>query len=461
MFERAIERLRIHLLTVLSLLTPTALARAGEAQPLVIRHASVFDAGRAAMQPDRTIVIEGENIKEIGSPDRPVAIPSGARILDGSGRFVIPGLIDAHVHLVHLADRTHVTGDEFLPLFLAAGVTSVRSAGDAIVAEAGVAHFAEAHPDRCPRVFLASPLIDGPTPTHRDVGYSLVDVARVAPFVEDMARWRATTLKIYVGTPREVGRAVIREGHRRGLVVAGHLGVYSAQDAVEDGIDCLEHIWSVFNYAIPSEVTSRPDHRADLDLDNPRCRDLVAAIARRRVAVDPTLVVFRNMIYLNDLPEVREHPDQRLAPARMRHFWDSYARSSNLPPASRELRRKEVRKYQELTGMLHRAGVTILAGTDTPEPFVTPGFSLHQELELLVESGLTPAVALQSATYHNAAILKQSDRLGRIAPGLLADLVVLTADPTAEIRHTRRIEYIIRGGRVIRPGEALRHVPTE
>ncbi len=127
------------------------------------------------------------------------------------------------MHLVHLADRTHVTGDEFLPLCLAAGVTSVRSAGDAIVAEAGVAHFAEAHPHRCPRVFLASPLIDGEKPFHRDVGHSLVDVAQVPTFVDDMARWKVITLKIYVGTPRTIGRSVIELGHRRGMIGTANL----------------------------------------------------------------------------------------------------------------------------------------------------------------------------------------------------------------------------------------------
>lgn len=428
---------------------------------VVIRDVSVFDSAAAEMRSGRTIVIEGETIAAIGTDDRPAAIPAGARVIEGKGRYVIPGLIDAHVHLVHLADRTRVTGDEYLPLFLAAGVTSVRSTGDAIVAESGVAHFAEVHPERCPRVFLASPLIDGPTPFHHDVGFSLVDPDQVKPFVDDMARWNVTTLKIYVGTNREIGRRVIEQGHERGLMVTGHLGAYTAQDAVADGIDCLEHIWSVFNYAIPPEVASRPGHRAELDLGNPRCRNLVTAIAGHRVAVDPTLVVFRNMIYLNDLPAVREHPDQALVPARMRRYWESYGRSSNLSPATREARLREIGKYQELTGILHRAGVVLLAGTDAPEPFVTPGFALHQELELLVESGLPPARAVQAATYHNAAILKQSHRLGRVAPGMAADLLVLRADPTVDIRHTRRIEWLIRGGCVLTPEEVLRHVPKE
>ena len=428
---------------------------------LVIQNIAVFDSSSATFLPGRTIVIKGSTIAEIGTVEKPVTVPSAARTIDGTGRYLIPGLIDAHVHLVHLADRTHVTGDELLPLFLAAGVTSVRSTGDAIVAEAGVAHFAEAHPDRSPRVFLASPLIDGPQVTHRDVGFSLVDPKQVAPFVDDMKRWGVTTLKIYVGTPRSIGREVIRQGHDRAMIITGHLGAYSAQDAVEDGIDCLEHIWSVFNYAIPPEAAARPNHRAELDLSNPRCRELVAAIAKRRVAVDPTLVVFRNMLYLNDLPSVREHPDHARVPSRMRRYWESYRASSNLAPETRDLRIREIRKYQELTGMLDRAGVTLLAGTDAPEPFVTPGFALHQELEMLVESGLSPAKALQAATRNNAAILKQSGRLGRIETGFLADLVILRADPTKDIRHTRQIEWVIRGGRALAPGDLLRLVPAE
>lgn len=436
-------------------------AVAAEGPPIVIRDVSVFDSVAGSMLPHRTVVLAGEVIQSIGTPEKPVAAPDAAQVINGSGKFVIPGLIDAHVHLVHLADRTHVTGDEFLPLFLAAGVTSVRSAGDAIVAEAGVAHFANAHPDQCPRVFLASPLIDGARPVHRDVGHSLTDVLQVPTFVDDMANWNVTTLKIYVGTPREIGRSVIELGRRRGMVITGHLGIYSAQDAVEDGIDCLEHIWSVFNYSIPPEVVGKPQHRADLDLNNARCQDLVAAIAKRGVAVDPTLVVFRNMIYLHDLPVVQEHPDQKLAPAGMRSYWESYQKRSNLQEATRDAREREVKKYQELTGILHRAGVQLLAGTDTPEPFVTPGFSMHQELELLVQSGLSPSAALQAATINNARVLRQAEKLGRIEPGMLADLVVLQADPTIDIRNTRRIDRVIRGGRIVLPADLLRKVAGE
>jgi imidazolonepropionase-like amidohydrolase len=451
---------RFYLLVIL--LTSPVLAALGDADTsLVIRNASVFDAASGKMLPHRTIVVRGDRIAAIGDSDQPIPVPADAELLDASGKFIIPGLIDAHVHLVHLADRTHVTGDEFLPLFLAAGVTTVRSAGDAIVAETGVANFAKSHPRLCPRVFLASPLIDRDPPLHRDVGIALTDPSQVAAFVDDMAAWNVTTLKIYVGTPRDIGQEVIRQGHRRGMRVTGHLGRYTAQDAAIDGIDCLEHIWSVFNYSIPAEVAKQPNHRADLDLHNPKCQDLIALLVNRQVAVDPTLVVFRNMIYLNDLEEVHKQPELVHVPQRMLRYWEGYRAGHTLKPSTLETRRQEILKYQELTGMLHRNGVLILAGTDSPEPYVIPGFSLHQELEMLVASGLSPADAIKSATVNNARILNQVSNLGSIEVGKWADLVILTADPTQDIRNTRKIDHIIRGGRIVKPSVLLESVPAE
>src|SRR5262249_3325050 len=283
----------------------------------------------------------------------------------------------------------HMTGDEVLPLFLANGVTSVRDTGDEIVAQTLVARHADAHPAQSPRVFRASGLIDGSPPIHRDIGIPITDPALVPGLVEDMAGCGVTTLKIYAGPGRAVGRKVIEEGHRRGLLVTGHLSAYAAQDAVVDGIDCLEHIWSVFDFSIPPEVKKQPDHRATLDLENAQCRALVAMLARKKVMVDPTLTVFRNMLLLSDLEEVQRHPDVQRMPKPLRNSSPQYRGEHERARATGALRRREFQKYKALTGILPRAGVTLLAGPDTPEPYCPPGFSLHQELELLVESGLT------------------------------------------------------------------------
>src|SRR6476646_2386786 len=155
------------------LLVLVGTALSGDKPALVIRGGSVFDSVSGKMQPDRTVIIEGGRIKAIGSPDRPVTLPKGAQTIDARGKFLIPGLIDAHAHLVeHVSapdgwtatKHPHLNGAEILPLFLANGVTSIRETGDPIVPQAAVAHFAQAHPEQSPRVFLCSPLLDGDAP---------------------------------------------------------------------------------------------------------------------------------------------------------------------------------------------------------------------------------------------------------------------------------------------------------
>src|SRR6185437_1747692 len=262
------KRLAWPALIALAALAPHREARSQAGpSPVVIRGCSVLDVAGGRMIAGRTVVLDGGKIQAVAAPGDPVETPAGATTIAAEGKFLIPGLIDAHVHLVHVLDSCKVTGDEILPLFLAAGVTSVRDIGDEIVAETLVSRFAEAFPEKAPRVFQCSPLIDRDPPYHRDIGRAVTDVAKVPEFVEEMAGWGVTSLKIYVGTPREIGRAVIIEGHKRGLRVAGHLGAYAAQDAVADGIDVLEHIWSVFNYIIPPEDAKRAGHRSTLNLD--------------------------------------------------------------------------------------------------------------------------------------------------------------------------------------------------
>jgi enamidase len=287
------------------------------------------------MLPERTIVIRGEQIAAVHVPGEKAELPSGATVIDGRGKYVLPGLIDAHVHLVHVLDYAHVTGDEVLPLYLAAGVTSVRSTGEELVAATLVARWAATHSDSSPRVFTCSPLLDADPPIHRDIGRAVTDPKQVPALLDEVQRWNATTVKIYAGTGREVGKAIIDEAHRRKLFVTGHLGNYSAQDAVADGIDGLEHIWSVFNFVIPPEVAKQPGHRGNLDLDNPLCHELVAELARRKIYVDPTLAVFRNMLLLPDVPEVSGHSDNALVPRRLREFWPMYLKRNGCPQEAR------------------------------------------------------------------------------------------------------------------------------
>ena len=443
--------------------TPSFPNKAVPNQPsLVIEHCTLFDAEAGQMLPDRTVVVKGERIVAVTQAGLSPKIPPHTVRIDGHGKFLLPGFIDAHVHLVHVLDFAHVTGDEVLPLYLAAGVTSVRSTGDELVAATLVARFAASHPDESPRVFTCSPLLDADPPIHRDVGRAVTDITQLPALFDDLEKWHISTVKIYAGTGREIGKAIIDEAHRRGLFVTAHLGNYAAQQAVDDGIDCLEHIWSVFNYSIPPEVANQPGHRGNLNLGNPICEELVAKLVHHKTYVDPTLVVFRNMILLPDVPDVHNSPDNALVPRRLRDFWPEYLKRTGCPQGGTlEARRREFAKYQELTGKLFRAGVPLLVGTDSPEPQVTPGYSLHQELSLLVESGLPPATVLQAVTLRNATALRQDKLLGSIAVGKLADMLLLTANPLKDIQNTRSIQLVFRGGKVCYPSQLWKMVPAE
>jgi imidazolonepropionase-like amidohydrolase len=145
----------------------------------------------------------------------------------------------------------------------------------------------------------------------------------------------------------------------------------------------------------------------------------------------------------------------------LRNFWLTTANGAGASSDTESLRRRQFAKLQELTGVLFRRGVELMVGTDAPVHFCPPGFSIHQELELLVESGLSPAAALIAATRHNARALNQAAQLGSIEPGKSADLVLLDADPLADIRNTRKIALVIRSGIVCEPRELLKFVPTE
>ena len=428
------------------------------------------------------LVLTGGRISAIVGPGERYRVPDGAEVFDTSGRWVIPGLIDGHVHLVHILRALGVSAEELFPLFLAHGVTTVRDVGDELEAEQQLAAYAAAHPQLAPTVFMGSPLVDGPPAYHPWVSWPVSDPAKVPAFVERLSAAGVRTFKIYVGTSREVGRAVVREGQARGAWVTAHLAWgYTAQEAAEDGINSLEHIGSLYDFILPpgaprwpppSERTKLVPERlaalerevlaakAHVDVDGPEARALIDSLVKHGVAVNPTLVVYRNWMLLRDLDLVQTHPDLSVVPARLRDGWQHSAQAALLDPATRPLRQEQFERMKQLTLRLQRAGVTLMAGSDTPVQFCPPGAALQQELELLTQAGLTPAETLRAATRNNARALGQTADLGSIEVGKIADLVILSSDPLVDIRHTRDIYRVLHGGRVLDPAELLRQVPV-
>jgi hypothetical protein len=442
--------------------------RGAEPAELVVRDVTLVDVVKGTLSPDSTIVIGGDRIKAIGASGAAIHASRGARVIDGRGKYVIPGLTDSHVHFESQLNHCHMTGDEILPLYLACGVTSLRDAGDEIVAEKLVARYAAEHPERAPRVFLCSPLIDSIPPHHHDIGWGIPqDPAAVPAFVDDMAGWGVVTLKVYRGITPPVGRKLIEEGHRHGMTVIGHLTLnYTPVQATQDGMDSLEHagpesilglIASRLGLSFTGDYAD--SYNGDIDLNSSVAQDVVAELAKTKVMVDPTLVIYTGVSF-RDVPAVAENPDNLYMPMR----WQKYCAGikGQYKPGTLERRKTQYKKYEELTGMLYRAGIPILAGTDSPFPFCpAPGFCLLRELELLVESGLTPTAALQAATINIARCMKQDRDMGSIEEGKRADLVILNANPLANISNVRNIDTVIKGGLVCDPQWLLKQVPKE
>ena len=435
-----------------------ACSAAGNSPPAwAVRHVAVFDSEAKRLVSDQTIVVRSERIERAGNSAE-VVPPKGAPVVDGRGKYVIPGLIDAHTHVSTVLYSAFMTGDEILPFFLANGVTAIRVAGDGVVAQKLVWRYAEIHPALSPRIFLASPLIGSHPPIHPDAGWTVTRPDDVPAFVSAMAGWGVTSLKIYANCLPAVARRVIEEGHRQGLMVIGHLSSYPVDDAIDDGIDSIEHIESVSDF-----LRTDPKDRHSLEISTARTSALVSKIAKRGTFVDPTLSVYWGTLFFADVPEVIEHPDNLGMPERLRKFWaeDREKRLKNYSAGPLERRQRTFEQYKSLAGILYRAGAKLLVGTDAPEPQVPPGYSLHHEMQLLVESGVPPAEVLRAATWNNAAVVRRQHEIGSVRAGMLADFVILDADPLADIRNTRKIFRVVKGGQMLEPSVVLRSVPRE
>lgn len=412
---------------------------------LVIANASVFDARTRQHRRGQSVLVRGDRIVAIG-PAATFAVPTGARVIDATGKFLIPGLIDAHVHMTAMLQSANLTGEEVLPIYLRHGVTTVRSGADVPERQRELRALSEREPHRNPRIVMASRLLDGDPAYHPSYGQSLTDVAQVRPFVRQMKDAGVETLKLYIGISREVGRRIIEEGHAHGMRVIGHLRRYTPIEAAEDGIDVLEHIMSVADVA-----RLVPDDRFSFEVESAATQRLIDALVGYGTAVDPTFTVVWGTLFFPDDPAVQAHADVVAAPEALQARWreENVTRSVTAAATPMARRQKTFADYQRFVGLLYRAGVPILVGTDAPNMHVAPGVALHHELEFLAASGLTNGEVLAAATLGNARALAADDRVGTIEPGRLADLVLLEGDPLMDIRQTRRIAMVVRSGQVV------------
>lgn len=404
------------------------LAVVAAAQPplasLVIRNGTLIDGTGKAPIPATTVFVSGDRISRIATGD--ATPPAGARVIDATGLTILPGLIDMHIH-----HRFWMW-----PLFLRFGITTVRDVGSDPAAILLARDWERRGQLTAPRIFACGPLLDGTPPVwgtswRGSVGLTSADEARTV--VRQLIDRGVDCIKVYARLPTPLLRAVIEIASARGVPVTAHLGVVPARDAVEVGVQAIEHA-SGIQFPMSSAVQQA----------------LVRLFVEKRIFIVPTMLVEENV---GDLPVLAnaQYPYLDLVPPDEAEHWLDWGNDFRF----RGMREEHFASWKErvtakaaFIRAFHVAGGRVVAGSDTPNPFVIPGISLHQELESLVAAGLSPMDAIKSATSVAAVLLRRTD-LGTVEEGKLADIIVVEGNPAGDIRATRSIRAVIKGGTVV------------
>jgi imidazolonepropionase-like amidohydrolase len=431
--------------------------------------ATVLDGTGGPPVRDAVLETAGQRIVRLepSAPRRDLAdhepMAAGVDRIDARGLFVIPGLIDSHVHvalspdLYRASDDPMAVTEALLRAFVAAGVTTVRDPGSPDLGPL----FMQLKAGRAgwPRFVGSGPLVDGP-PGARWSGTRVVEDAETARAeAARLATGGADFLKVYFWMTEPLVRAVAEVAHAHGLRVAYHPGSLPIDEAIRAGVDQVEHSLHGLDLA----VGDRDAHAASLaaadwenlpafrlwqlaDPDSARARASVELMARSGTSLVPTLVLTRLVIGGPDADLVDRLGVDRM-PLEVRQQWTRTLHRHGAAD-DRAVLPEILARQGAFVRHARDAGVTIAAGTGGLGAFLVPGTSLHEELALLVEAGLTPDEAIVAATGAAAQVLGRSD-LGVLAPGAQADFVVLDADPRIDIRAIGRIVAVVLGGQVV------------
>jgi len=383
---------------------------------IAIVGATLIDGNGGPAIPDSAVIIRGDRIVAAGKRDA-MKVPAGAEIVDAKGLTLVPGLIDSHFH---------IDGDDPLPaLYLSHGVTSVRDPGQWIEAYDA----ARKAPAPVPRLFLCGPHLDSPPPAYPTDSYIVRDADETRLAVNRFVDDGASAIKVYFRLPLALMKVAIDTAHARGVPVMGHLEIVDARDAIRAGIDGIEHATSFgtallplrdaekYRQAVLADNNARREGRYvvwnAINLNTPQAGALFKLIVDRGVVVSPTLAVFERQRGDKDTTDVHVHAFKQM---------------------------------EAFVGLANKAGAKIVVGSHSDVPHAKRGWAYQRELELLVESGLTPMQALVAGTMENARYFHIADRLGSIETGKLADLVLVDGDPLKNISNMRHIKRVMLNG---------------
>ena len=470
-------------ITLTATLSGVLVLRASETAAFAITGITVIDVTAAsaagALKPDQTVIVTGARIAEVGAT-RSTRVPVSARVIDGHNKFLIPGLWDMHAHLLSTEERL-----EYFPLlFIANGVTGIRDMGAALPpSRLGEIRASIEHGEMTgPRIGAVSEtILEGPRGRAAEVFTIVSNPAEARAAVDRHKSDGADFINVYNGLSREAYLAVVDEAKRVGLPLAGHIPASMSASEISDlGQRTIEHSGStgsspaellmscsrdeaalrkqwkeLGNYSGPRQglrafverIYRATETGGAATYDDRKAADLFARFVRNGTWQVPTLVVDSPVIM--DQAALTASPMLGYVRASTREQWQRDQQQRMDATGGVAAWKPRVERRLRLIGDMHRAGVALLAGTDANNPYVIPGFSLHDELALLVSAGLSPFDALRSATLNPARFLNAADRFGSIERGKIADLVLLDANPLRDITATQRIDGVVTNGRFL------------
>ncbi len=414
------------------------------ASTIAIVGGTLIDGTGAAPVPDAAVVIHKGRIVAAG-PRSKVKIPKHANVVDAHGKTILPGLWDMHAHFEQV---------EWGPIYLAAGVTTVRDCGNEFEFITAVRDAVAQGHGLGPRLLLAG-IVDG-TGTYT-LGVERVDTPEQAREWTD--RYHAAgfqQMKIYSSVKLEELKAVADEAHHLGMTVTGHipegLNAYQAIEAGQDQINHIQYVADIMHAPFPSDM-SRADKRkaiANLDLDSPEAQKALTFLKEHHTVVDPTMALMEFFTATTAKPPASFEPGvNKVAPELAEQLTDV------APPNDRsEIGEKVYEKELAIVGALHRAGIPVVAGTDQ----TVPGHSLHREIELYVQAGFTPMEAIQAATIVSARAMGLEKESGTVEKGKRGDLILVNGNPLDDIHNIRNVEYVITNGTMFHAAELWQSV---
>ena len=408
--------------------------------------ATLFDGSGGPVLPNAVVVVRRGHIESVGTRAG-FTLPAKTREVDVTGRWIIPGLIDAHAHVEPWA----------LPRYLAWGVTTVRDVHGTLDSVLRLRKRVNLGAVAGPRMYSAGAMIDGLPTTYPDaIGANSPRDARKA--VDRLVNAGVDLIKVYTRVDPTLLRAILDEAHTFNLRVAGHLGMTDAVTAAKEGIGSIEHLSGVPEASMADASSLYAAHyrgffpgwtafeRSWAGLDSAALARVAKELADREVTMVPTLVLHETFSRLDD-PAVLGDTMLRAVPELAQARWNvsDMVRRAGWTDQDYPAFRAGRPKQDLFLRLFAAAGGRIATGTDASNQLLIPGYSEHRELELLVGAGFSPRDALLAAT-RNGALLLGVDSLGILAPGKVADLVILTRDPLGDIRHTLAIDRVMSRG---------------